>query len=175
MGAPLLHAGNQITCVHGGQGEVIFTNFRVSTRGNYFMTVGDTVSFAGCPGTPPPAQLVCVIAQYAMPATRVFICGQPALASANAASPPARNRPSHLRAVGTLTPAAAAASAGVSESCVICRTISSRRAKVSRAFLWWFIRFSVVESTGGLAISSLSSPVRMDHLPLRNNLLKLHN
>ena len=29
------------------------------------------------------------------------------LASANAASPPARNRPSHLRAVGTLTPAMA--------------------------------------------------------------------
>ncbi|HND10109.1 MAG TPA: hypothetical protein PKI49_00555 [Pseudomonadota bacterium] len=86
MGAPLLHAGNQITCVHGGQGEVIFTNFRVSTRGNYFMTVGDTVSFAGCPGTPPPAQLVCVIAQYAMPATRVFICGQPALLQSSIAT-----------------------------------------------------------------------------------------
>jgi hypothetical protein len=28
---------------------------------------------------------------------------------------------------------------------------------------------------GGLAISSLSSPVRMDHLLLRNNLLKLHS
>ena len=57
------------------------------------------------------------------------------LASASAGSPPARKRPSHLRAVGSLTPAAAAASAGVSESCVIWRTISSRRAKVSRAFL----------------------------------------
>jgi hypothetical protein len=40
--------------------------------------------------------------------------------------------------------------------------------------LWWFIRVSVPELTGGLAISSLSSPVRMDHLLLRNNLLTLH-
>lgn len=32
----------------------------------------------------------------------------------------------------------------------------------------------LLEVTGGLAVSSLSSPVRMDHLPRRNNLLKLH-
>ena len=74
-----------------------------------------------------------------------------------------------------LTPAAAAAAAGVSACSVIRRTISSRRAKVSRAFLWWFIRCSALEVTGGLAISSLSSPVRMDHPPARNNLLKLHS
>src|SRR5690606_3529440 len=97
------------------------------------------------------------------------------LISASAASPLARNRPSHLRAVGSLTPAAAAARAGVSACSVIRRTISSRRAKVSRAFLWWFIRLGFLELTGGLAISSFSSPVRMDHPPGRNNLLKLHS
>jgi hypothetical protein len=65
-------------------------------------------------------------------------------------------------------------SAGVRLWAVMSWTTSSRRAKVSRPFLWWFIRVSIPEVTGGLAISSLSSPVRMAHSPLRNNLLKLH-
>jgi len=97
------------------------------------------------------------------------------LASASAGLPAAKYRPNHLRAVGSLIPAAAAACAVVRASSVISRTISSRREKVSRAFLWWFIRFWAPEATGGLAISSLSSPVRMDHPLIRNNLLKLHS
>lgn len=78
MPTPLLHAGNQITCLHSGQGEVIFSNFRVSTRGNYFMTLADVCSIAGCKN-PPAAGPMCAVVQFAMPATRVFICGQPAL------------------------------------------------------------------------------------------------
>jgi hypothetical protein len=70
---------------------------------------------------------------------------------------------------------AAAALGGVSPRWVMSCTISSRRAKVSRAFLWWFIRSELLEITGGLAISSFSSPVRMDHPHGRNNLLKLHS
>jgi hypothetical protein len=50
------------------------------------------------------------------------------LASTSAASPLDRNPPSHLRAVGSLTPAAAAAPTEVSLYSVMLRTISSRRA-----------------------------------------------
>ena len=98
MGAPLLHAGNQITCVRR-PGEAIFTNFSGQyARQLYFMTVGDGV-VCRLSGTPPPAQLVCVIAQYAMPATRVFICGQPAplQSSIATATPTARRQLRHLR------------------------------------------------------------------------------
>jgi hypothetical protein len=56
-------------------------------------------------------------------------------ASTRADSPPARKRPSHLRAVGGVTPCSAAAWVKLSPSNVIWRTISSRRAYVSRACL----------------------------------------
>lgn len=84
MGVPLLHAGNQILCAHGGSGEPVFSNIRVSTHGNYFLTAIDPVPFSGCLNTQPPG--VCVIGQYAMPATRVRICGQPALLSSSMAT-----------------------------------------------------------------------------------------
>src|SRR6185295_7442737 len=55
--------------------------------------------------------------------------------SDRAPSPCARNRPNHFLAVGGLTPASAAASAGVSPRSAMSLTISIRRANVSRAFL----------------------------------------
>ena len=70
-----------------------------------------------------------------------------------------------------LTPAEAAASAGVSFGSMICMTISSRRVKVSRAILVVVHSAGPFEITGGLAISSVSNPVRMDP---HNNLLNLH-
>ena len=72
-------------------------------------------------------------------------------ASTSADSPPARTRPSHLRAVAGVTPCSAAA-------CV--KLIRSKVHPVSFLQDW------------GLVISSLSDSVRLSS---RHNVLKLHN
>lgn len=82
-------------------------------------------------------------------------------ASASAASPPDRNRPSHLRAVAGVTPCVPAAWPAEQPHSIICRTISTRRAHVNRAFLWLFTRLASWE-TGDLAIASLSEPARIN-------------
>ncbi|VDO08632.1 unnamed protein product, partial [Brugia timori] len=64
-------------------------------------------------------------------------------------SPPAKYRPSSFLAVGAVTPCEAAALTASKPSKVICLTISTRRAKVSRACLWVFIRLGAL---GGLGV-----------------------
>lgn len=80
MPGPLFHVGATAICPHAGQVQVISTNTRVMVNGMPVATMGDTYLVAGCPFTVPPGKpQPCVKVQWLVPATRVFVNGQPAI------------------------------------------------------------------------------------------------
>jgi uncharacterized Zn-binding protein involved in type VI secretion len=80
MPEPLVHLGATIFCPHGGPVNIIPTNTRVLVSGQPVATLGDTYLVAGCAFTiPGPKPQPCVRVQWLVPATRVFVNGQPAI------------------------------------------------------------------------------------------------
>lgn len=74
----VLHVGATAICPHGGQVSAITSNARVSVSGQMVVTVVDTFLIAGCvfnPGIPQP----CITVKWVVPASRVFVNGQPVL------------------------------------------------------------------------------------------------
>lgn len=80
MPGPLFHVGATAMCPHAGQVQVISSNTRVMVNGMPVATLGDTYVVAGCPFTVPPGKpQPCIKVQWLVPATRVFVNGQPAI------------------------------------------------------------------------------------------------
>jgi uncharacterized Zn-binding protein involved in type VI secretion len=85
MPGPLVHLGATIFCPHGGPVNIIPTNTRVLVSGQPVATLGDTYLVAGCAFTiPGPKPQPCVRVQWLVPATRVFVNGQPAILQTSA-------------------------------------------------------------------------------------------
>ncbi len=82
MPGPIAHVGAQATCPHGGQATITSTS-RVLLSGQPMATIAAPSTVTGCafqistPGGPKPQP--CVLAQWTVGATRVFVDGQPAL------------------------------------------------------------------------------------------------
>jgi hypothetical protein len=83
MPATLYHVGATASCPHQGPVTTVSTNSRVLVGGQPVAIVTDQSTIAGCPfqvpvgaGTKPQP---CVRVQWASPATRVFVGGQPVL------------------------------------------------------------------------------------------------
>lgn len=80
----LFHFGASATCPHGGQVATISKNTRVMVSGQPVATMSDTYMVAGCAFTVPPGKpQPCVKVQWLVPATRVFVNGQPAILQAS--------------------------------------------------------------------------------------------
>jgi hypothetical protein len=80
MPGPLYHVGAAAICPHGGQLVVVPSTPRVLVSGQPVATMADTTLVAGCVFTVPPGKpQPCVRVQWLVPATRVFIMGQPVL------------------------------------------------------------------------------------------------
>lgn len=79
MPGPLFHVGNTTMCPHGGQATTISSNARVTVSGTPVATVADQTVIAGCPFMIGSKPSPCVKVQWVVPATRVFVNGQPAL------------------------------------------------------------------------------------------------
>lgn len=78
MSGSLFHVGASATCPHGGQVATISSNTRVLVSGQPVATLSDIALVAGCTFAPVKPQ-PCVKVQWLVPATRVFINGQPAI------------------------------------------------------------------------------------------------
>jgi hypothetical protein len=83
MPGSLLHVGATVTCTHAAPVTAVTSNSRVLVNGMPVVTISDTFTVAGCPfqipipaGTKPQP---CVRIQWTVPATRVFVNGQPVL------------------------------------------------------------------------------------------------
>ena len=78
----LVHVGATGNCPHLGQIAVLSSNTKVFVSGVPVATLLDNFPIVGCvftlPGTPPVPH-PCVRVQWLMPATRVFVNGQPAI------------------------------------------------------------------------------------------------
>jgi hypothetical protein len=76
---PLLHVSASVLCAHGGPATTVSSNARVLVSGMPVATVVDQTLVAGCAfnvsGGPHP----CMRVQWAGPAARVLVLGQPAL------------------------------------------------------------------------------------------------
>lgn len=79
----LVHVGAAAMCPHAGQVSIVSSNTRVLVSGQPVATLADTFTVAGCPfqipfgvGTKPQP---CVRVQWIVPATRVFVNGQPVI------------------------------------------------------------------------------------------------
>ena len=87
MPGPLFHVGAAAICPHGGQITTISANARVLVSGQPVATLADQYVVAGCPFTvpagPAPKPQPCVRVQWLVPATRVFVNGQPAILQAS--------------------------------------------------------------------------------------------
>ena len=80
MPGPLFHFGNTTTCPHGGQAVTVPSNVRVLVSGLPVATISDQTLVAGCVFTlPVPKPSPCLRVQWAQPAVRVLVMGQPAL------------------------------------------------------------------------------------------------
>ncbi|MDD1751164.1 MAG: hypothetical protein LUO89_14980 [Methanothrix sp.] len=80
MSGFILHVGITAICPHAGQISVITTNSRVLVSGQPVATFADTYLVAGCAFTIPPGKpQPCVKVQWIIPATRVFVGGQPVI------------------------------------------------------------------------------------------------
>jgi len=76
----LFHVGATAICPHGGQVTVIPTSPRVLVSGQPVATMADVCLVAGCAFTIPPGKpQPCVKVQWLVPATRVFVNGQPVI------------------------------------------------------------------------------------------------
>ncbi|MEM8674582.1 MAG: hypothetical protein AAGF83_12010 [Cyanobacteria bacterium P01_G01_bin.67] len=76
----LFHVNASGTCPHQGQITTISTNTRVLVGGQSVATLADSFTISGCPFTVPTSKpQPCVTVKWLVPATRVFIAGQPAI------------------------------------------------------------------------------------------------
>lgn len=78
----VLHVGAVITCAHGIPATIPPMQPRALVSGQPIMPITTVISVAGCPFQLPtgggPVPDPCLIVQWAMPATRVLVSGQPA-------------------------------------------------------------------------------------------------
>jgi hypothetical protein len=74
----LFHVGAAATCPHGGQVATIPSSGRVLVSGQPVATLADICLIAGCTFAPVKPQ-PCVKVQWLVPATRVFVNGQPVI------------------------------------------------------------------------------------------------
>jgi hypothetical protein len=77
MPGPLLHLGATVMCSHGGQAMPSAPNPRVLVSGQPVATMAAPYMVAGCAFVPPGGNGPCVMAQWVVAATRVFVTGQP--------------------------------------------------------------------------------------------------
>jgi len=76
----LFHVGATSTCPHGGQVSTISTNSRVLVSGQPVATLADSFLIAGCAFTLPSGKpQPCIKVQWLIPASRVFVSGQPVI------------------------------------------------------------------------------------------------
>jgi hypothetical protein len=66
-------------CSHGGQALPTAPNPRVLASGQPVSTMAAPYVVAGCAFVPPGGNGPCVVAQWIVAATRVFVAGQPAV------------------------------------------------------------------------------------------------
>ena len=79
MPGSLLTAGDVVQCTHGAAASVQSGNSRVLVGGVPAVTAADLHTVGGCPFTVPgPKPQPCVLIRW-VPATRVFVDGQPAV------------------------------------------------------------------------------------------------
>jgi hypothetical protein len=82
MPGPLVHVGATVQCTHFAPVTAITSNTRVLVSAMPVVTIADTFTVAGClftlPTVPPKPQ-PCVRVQWLVPATRVFVNGQPVI------------------------------------------------------------------------------------------------
>ncbi len=74
MPGPLLVATAQVLCAHGGQGQPVAPDPRVTVHGQPVVTMASPYAIAGCP-FPPILGGPCVLGQFIAPATRVLVDG----------------------------------------------------------------------------------------------------
>ena len=76
----LYHVGATAMCPHAGNVQVITSNTRVFVSQQPVATFADTYPIAGCPFTVPgPKPQPCIKVQWLVPASRVFVNGQPVI------------------------------------------------------------------------------------------------
>jgi hypothetical protein len=76
----MVQVGASIICPHGGQVSATTSNTQVTLGGQPAVTVEDEYLVAGCTFTiPPGVPQPCVEVQWVVPATRVFVNGQPVI------------------------------------------------------------------------------------------------
>lgn len=76
----IMHVGATAICPHAGQVTVITKNTRVLVSSQPVATFAGNFLIAGCAFTVPPGKpQPCVKVQWIMPATRVFVGGQPVI------------------------------------------------------------------------------------------------
>jgi hypothetical protein len=79
MAGFLLTVGSAVQCTHAVPATAQTSNTRVATASGPAVTAGDLHTVTGCPFTVPPGKpQPCVTIRW-VPATRVFINGQPAV------------------------------------------------------------------------------------------------
>lgn len=75
----LLHVGDAVQCTHAAPATLTTANTRVLVSGTPALTASDLSTVAGCPFTlPGPKPSPCVTIRW-LPASRVFVNGQPAV------------------------------------------------------------------------------------------------
>lgn len=78
----LLHVGAVMTCAHGIPATIPPMQPRALVMGQPIMPINTVITVAGCPfqmpAAPNPIPDPCLVVQWAMPATRVLVSGQPA-------------------------------------------------------------------------------------------------
>lgn len=80
MSGLLLHVGATVLCPHAGPVQIASTNSRVLVGGQPVATFADTYLVSGCAFTVPPSKpQPCVKVQWMIPASRVFVSGQPVI------------------------------------------------------------------------------------------------
>jgi hypothetical protein len=79
MPGPIYHVGNTTMCPHGGQVQDIPTAPRVTVSMMPVGVIGDIGPIAACPFMLATVPHPCVLANWIVPATRVFAMGRPVL------------------------------------------------------------------------------------------------
>lgn len=75
-----LNISSQLMCPHGGQVQIIGSNFQTKSQGAFSATSSDTFVVVGCPFTlPGPKPSPCIEVRWMVPDTRVKINGNPTL------------------------------------------------------------------------------------------------
>jgi hypothetical protein len=77
-GAPLLHLGATVLCLHGGQATPVAPNPRVRVSGQAVVTATSPYAVVACP-LPPVAGGPCVGGMFTVTSLRILVEGAPAL------------------------------------------------------------------------------------------------